>query len=594
MTYRVLARKYRPQAFTEVVDQEHVTRTLTNALRSDRVAHAMLFCGPRGTGKTTIARILAKALNCIEGPTPTPCNKCRSCEEVAVGNAVDVYEIDGASNNGVDHIRDLRENLKYRPAHSTYKIYIIDEVHMLSVPAFNALLKSLEEPPAHVLFLMATTEPQRIPVTILSRCQRHDLKRIAFQPLCDHLIAICQQEGVEARAETLGLIAQQAEGCVRDALSLLDRVLAFADQTIEHTMVVELLGVLEKKQLYALMAAVLARDVAGALTLVEQIDQRGHNLKEIFTDLTTQFRNMLLIRLGAAGSGSIRLNLATHEIEHLQTLAESVSHLQLQQLLDVLLLSEHQMRRASHLRLAFEMVILKMMQLKPALPIDLLIDKLEGLRESIGGQENRICMAAGARPETKEVAPQPDVAAIDAAGVSSSEVSGSGLPRQAVSDQAPDAGSADNAISHDATDAAPVKQTAEPPPASIDNKAVWAQLLETIELEAPALAAALGNSILKKIDAQSLEIEINGSDFNYKLLQRPKNLARFRALCAAHFGRELDIRIAPGQHGQITRKTGKGRRDQLKQDALRHPLVSDTVEIFEGRILDVKLKEEES
>jgi len=178
MSYLVLARKYRPQTFDEVVQQEHVTRTITNAIESDRVAHAILFAGPRGTGKTTIARILAKAMNCEGGPNAVPCNTCRSCTEITAGSSTDVFEIDGASNNGVDQIRELRENIKYMPVHSTFKIYIIDEVHMLSTPAFNALLKTLEEPPAHIMFLMATTEPRKIPVTILSRCQRHDLKRM--------------------------------------------------------------------------------------------------------------------------------------------------------------------------------------------------------------------------------------------------------------------------------------------------------------------------------------------------------------------------------------------------------------------------------
>ena len=178
MSYLVLARKYRPQSFEQVVDQTHTTRTISNAIASDRVAHAILFSGPRGTGKTTVARILAKAMNCKKGPTPSPCNKCRSCTEITASHAVDVYEIDGASNNSVDQVRELRENIKYMPAHSLYKIYIIDEVHMLSIPAFNALLKTLEEPPAHVMFIFATTEPHKIPITILSRCQRHDFKRI--------------------------------------------------------------------------------------------------------------------------------------------------------------------------------------------------------------------------------------------------------------------------------------------------------------------------------------------------------------------------------------------------------------------------------
>ncbi|MBW2100561.1 MAG: DNA polymerase III subunit gamma/tau, partial [Deltaproteobacteria bacterium] len=194
MSYLVLARKYRPQTFDQVVKQDHVTRTLMNAISSGRVSHAILFSGPRGTGKTSVARILAKAMNCEKGPAPIPCNTCRSCREITAGNAVDVFEIDGASNNGVDHIRELRENIKYMPAHSPFKIYIIDEVHMLSMAAFNALLKTLEEPPSHIMFIFATTEPHKIPITILSRCQRHDFRRISLDAITSHLESLCIQE----------------------------------------------------------------------------------------------------------------------------------------------------------------------------------------------------------------------------------------------------------------------------------------------------------------------------------------------------------------------------------------------------------------
>src|SRR3989339_223488 len=192
MSYLVFARKYRPQTFDAVTGQEHVTRTLTNSILAGRVAHGVLFSGPRGTGKTTVARILAKSMNCINGPTPVPCNICRSCTEITIGNSVDVLEIDGASNNGVENVRDLRDNVKYKPAYSSYKIYIIDEVHMLSTPAFNALLKTLEEPPPHVMFIFATTEPHKIPVTILSRCQRHDFKRISLDSIVNQMALICE------------------------------------------------------------------------------------------------------------------------------------------------------------------------------------------------------------------------------------------------------------------------------------------------------------------------------------------------------------------------------------------------------------------
>ena len=223
-----------------------MTRTIANAIAGDRVAHAILFTGPRGTGKTTIARILAKAMNCEQGPTETPCNACHSCSEITNGSGADVYEIDGASNNGVDQIRELRENIKYMPAHSRFKIYIIDEVHMLSTPAFNALLKTLEEPPAHILFLMATTEPQKIPVTILSRCQRHDLKRMDSKNMAEHMAAICRNEGVDIVPQGLDLIAGQAGGSMRDALSLLDQIISGITGPVTMDGILEILGVVDR------------------------------------------------------------------------------------------------------------------------------------------------------------------------------------------------------------------------------------------------------------------------------------------------------------------------------------------------------------
>lgn len=255
MAYLVLARKYRPQTFEEVVGQEHVTRTLKNAISGNRVAHAILFSGPRGTGKTTIARILAKAVNCESGPTPTPCNGCRSCQDITAGRGVDVFEIDGASNNSVDQVRELRDNSRYMPAHSRYKIYIIDEVHMLSIAAFNALLKTLEEPPAHVLFFFATTEAHKIPITILSRCQRHDLRRIESAAISQHMEDLCRQEAVSLSSGNLWAIARESGGSMRDALSLLDQVLASRDGQIDDEYVMNLLGGMDRQVLYDLSEA---------------------------------------------------------------------------------------------------------------------------------------------------------------------------------------------------------------------------------------------------------------------------------------------------------------------------------------------------
>src|SRR5258708_1418013 len=278
MSYLVLARKYRPQRFAELVGQEHIARTLTNAIEQNRVHHAFLFTGARGVGKTSAARILAKALCCAQGPTAQPCGKCDFCVEIAGGRSVDVMEIDGASNTGVDDVRTLREGVRYMPTKGKRKIYIIDEVHMLSTSAFNALLKTLEEPPPHVVFIFATTEVHKIPTTILSRCQRYDFKLIPTARLTEHLQSILATESINADAEAVRLIARQAGGSVRDGLSLLDQVIAYVgDGAIGREVVAEVLGIADRRLLVELTTAVLARDAGTTLrALARAADRGGH------------------------------------------------------------------------------------------------------------------------------------------------------------------------------------------------------------------------------------------------------------------------------------------------------------------------------
>src|SRR3954452_11458528 len=293
MSYQVIARKYRPQKFADVVGQEHVTQTLSHAIEQNRIAHAYLFCGPRGTGKTTIARIFAKALNCTGGPKADFDDNDPKAKEISEGRSIDVLEIDGASNNGVEQVRELRETCKYAPASSKYKIYIIDEVHMLSTAAFNALLKTLEEPPEHVKFLFATTDPEKVLPTILSRCQRYDLRRIPVKLISEHLASIAKTEKVKIEPAALHAIARGAEGAMRDAESTLDQLISFCGEKIEESDVLSMFGLTAQGQLLELARAILAGEIEGALRHLNELAGHGKDLGRLLTDLLNHFRNLL-------------------------------------------------------------------------------------------------------------------------------------------------------------------------------------------------------------------------------------------------------------------------------------------------------------
>src|SRR5512139_738919 len=296
-SYLVLARKWRPQLFEDVIGQRPITRTLQNAISQKRVAHAFLFSGARGVGKTSTARILAKALNCEQGPQVNPCNHCSSCLEISSGASMDVIEIDGASNRGIDEIRELRENVRYTPAKSRYKIYIIDEVHMLTKEAFNALLKTLEEPPPHIIFIFATTEPHKIPATILSRCQRYDFKRIPFREVIGSLKRIVEEEGIQISQRGLLSIAQESEGSLRDAQSLLDQVIAYAGREIKDDEIAEVLGLIDRKMLSDTIEAIADKDVERCMKVIEQVYHFGYDLQHFCRELLQYLRHLILIKL---------------------------------------------------------------------------------------------------------------------------------------------------------------------------------------------------------------------------------------------------------------------------------------------------------
>jgi DNA polymerase-3 subunit gamma/tau len=363
VSYRVFARKYRPQTFEEVVGQEHITRTLANAIAQNRLAQAWLFVGPRGIGKTSTARILAKALNCEHGPTITPCGKCDACREIAEGNSLDVLEIDGASNNSVEHVRELRENAAYAPARGPYKIYLVDEVHMLSTAAFNALLKTLEEPPPHVKFIFATTEAQKVPATITSRCQRFDLRRIPAPLIAKHLQFIATQEKVALDDDAAAAVAKGADGGLRDAESMLDQLVAFCGEKITAEDVQTVFGFTSAETVQALKTLVFAQDAAGALALVAEQAAAGKDLSRLMADVIASLRDDLVAAVQAGESIVPREKLLA--------------------LLDHFAESEGRLRWATDKRLYFDVAIIKAVHLLGEASLDDVIDTLV----AIGGGE---------------------------------------------------------------------------------------------------------------------------------------------------------------------------------------------------------------
>ncbi len=384
MSYLVIARKWRPGLFEEMVGQEHVTRTLTNAITSGRIAHAYLFSGPRGIGKTTVARILAKSLNCAKGPVATPCNGCDACKAIASGSSVDVLEIDGASNTGVDNVRELRESVSYMPSQGRYKVYIIDEVHMLSTAAFNALLKTLEEPPAHVIFIFATTEPHKVPQTIHSRCQRFDFKRIPLKQIQDHLKMIARKEGIEVDENAVYLISREAEGSLRDAQGFMDQVIAFAGSEVKGSDVVSALGLMDRDVLFALVRAVVETDAKQCLNIVEKIYNFGYDLKKATGDLLELIRDLTVIKI--TGDSAL-VELPDSEVEGLEALQQGVGLDRLQMLFSILARGYEEVSRASQPRFSLEMALLKAAHLEDIQPLTNLIARLEGLRETPGEVE---------------------------------------------------------------------------------------------------------------------------------------------------------------------------------------------------------------
>ena len=387
MSYLIYARKYRPKAFEEMIGQKAVVQTLQNAVKNNRVAQAYIFSGMRGVGKTTAARILAKALNCQYGPTPTPCNKCEFCTAINEDRSIDVLEIDGASNRGVEEISPIRDTGKYKPIHSRYKIIIIDEVHMLSVHAFNALLKTLEEPPPSTVFIFATTEFHKVPPTIISRCQHFEFKKVSQKDIINHLMDICKRENLTISAYGLSLIAEASDGSIRDAQSLLDQAVAFCGENIGDQELKEILGTVSQDLLYEFSSAILEEKPEAVFPLVEKVIESGHDLRFFYKELVEHFRNLLLV--GSVESAQDLLAFSPEDLKRLKEESNKASGEDFLRYLQALQQAEQGMRYSSHPQIYFEVLLVKLCHFKKLVPLrDMLQEIGQIKKEGTGTAES--------------------------------------------------------------------------------------------------------------------------------------------------------------------------------------------------------------
>ncbi len=558
MSYLVLARKWRPQAFKDIVGQEHVTRTLENAINSDRVAHAYLFTGARGVGKTSAARILAKALNCVDGPTTTPCDKCPPCKEITAGTAVDVQEIDGASNTSVDDIRELKESINYLPALCRKKIYIIDEVHMLSTSAFNALLKTLEEPPSHVIFIFATTDPHKIPGTILSRCQRFDFKRIPVKLIFERLQVIVREEGVEVSDEGLMVIAREADGGMRDAQSLLDQVISFSGKSISADDIVDVLGVIDRALIQETAAAVIARDGRKCLEIVDRLFTFGWDVKIFGRELLEYFRNLAVIKVAPGETGLIEAT--DDEIEIMAKIADGVSAESLHLYFDVMSTGMDDMARSFHPKVSMEMLLLKLSSLSSLRNID---EVIALLKDGPGIEVER----EGAAPLSMESEPP----------VNETPRAVSERPQ----DTPPRAGEA----------AADYVVPEEKPTERGDD---WNGFVTFVKSRKGSLGTILEHAHLINFDGEAISFSPE-NDFSFEKANDEKET--LSALAKEYLGGVRNFDIQPPHKAAVEevnsvyedrKKKESDLSRKLKKEAMEHPVVTETLSVFGGTIKEIK------
>ncbi len=651
MSYLVLARKYRPQSFEDLVGQEHVAKTLANAISQGRVAHAFLFTGVRGVGKTTSARLLAKCLNCLgadgkaTGPTSTPCQVCAACNEIAAGTDMDVQEIDGASYNGVDEVRRLQEGLAFRPARDRFKIYIVDEVHMLSNAAWNAFLKTLEEPPPHVKFIFATTEVHKVPVTILSRCQRYDFKLLPTQTIAKRLAHVLSLEKITAEEAAIAVLAREAAGSMRDAMSLLDQVIAFSGQKLTAEDVARVLGVAERRVLHDFAGAVVKGDALAALKVVDSIAQQGFDIVHTARDLLRHFRDLVVAKVGGAGARDL-LDLADEEVNDVLALAESAELDDLTRVYQGFSKGYDDIVESGQPRATLEMLLVRLARRPPLLPLDELLSRVGDLEKRLGGGAPTSPSPRGgggsarstATSITSEVRAFPKPAtdpfaapelAPDSRGprASAADAPRAGVPATSARpvaaaarrpSSAPEPWEAPFPGAHGSLAlAVPPQPATEPevaPAASpgpvrtplehtvgAEDFELYRALVDRVRAIKPALAALFENGVVLEISKERVRIGYESNSFLAAQASDADTLDLFTRETRAHFGAPTSVELdlsAKSLAGKATLAGVALEKERAKIAAARaaavaHPLVQEAISLFEADVREIRLPGDE-
>ncbi len=556
MAYTVTARKWRPMIFKDVIAQAHVVKTLQNAVKYNRIAHAYIFSGPRGIGKTSTARILAKSLNCINGPTIEPCNKCSNCIEIAESRSLDVLEIDGASNRGIDEIRNIRENVRYVPVKGNYKIYIIDEVHMLTSQAFNALLKTLEEPPEKVIFIFATTQPYQIPPTILSRCQRFDFKRISISEIINHLKKICSSEGISIDDDSLLTIAKKSDGAMRDAQSILDQIASFCGNNIISENVYNVLGIVEQDIYFDITDNIINKDLKVGLEISNRIINEGYDFEEFFAGLLEHLRNLLVAKI--TNSTDLIETSENYKKKYLET-ASHFKEDDLLRLISITTASEITIKRSTQPSIKMETSLLKMFRMDKSVEIEEIINKIVKIKEDIIEESE----------ETSSIS-KPDTLSLFE--------NQKAIKKKIVKEEP---------FSYVKSSS---KEQSDIILDDIVNK--WDEIINKIKSEKPYLSAFLKEG--KPTDLSNDELEISFSEkngFHVDSLKNHRNL--ISRIFKETFNKKFNIKYltkmnsCSSDSGNSHKNNNYGK--SIEKISKEQPIINDIIKIFDCKIKDIKM-----